>query len=288
MIAKHASMKALTTIPELKNSEPTIFAKLTATTVPSFSESPCIQMARATTAEPLLFKLPLSNFAGPLQKDESMIRMIAVSVLLLGSRTMADERSSFALAAPADWGGETIRLPPGFAADMKLTGVEHIRFAPGMMQPKSGSFFCYAFAFELAAKPDLTKTVVHDEFLRYYSGLCTAVLRGQVPDLDVSKFTLKLQQSKSESTASDEKNVVTRSVTYDGTLDWVEPFATKKAQMLHLEIQTWSDKGRNYIFACVSPQAKDAEIWKQLHKIRDDYLQKTKGSQTPVTDPKSE
>ncbi|MCP4174977.1 MAG: hypothetical protein GY758_29865 [Fuerstiella sp.] len=217
-----------------------------------------------------------------------MIRVIAVCLLLLGSGRKADEQSSFALAAPTGWGGETIRLPPGFAPDMKLKGVEHIRFAPGMMQPKSGSFFCYAFAFELSAKPDLTEAVVHDEFLKYYSGLCTAVLRGQVPDVDPSKFTLKLQQSKPAAATSAEKNTATGTARYDGTLNWVEPFATRKAQKLHVEIQTWSGKGRNYIFACVSPQAKEAEIWKQLHKIRDDYLRQQKDDQPLVTEPKSE
>ena len=55
--------------------------------------------------------------------------------------------------------------------------------------------------------------------------------------------------------------------------DWV-PFATKKPQKLNLEIQTWTRDGTNYIFACVSPQAPDAAIWKQLHAIRDDYLKK--------------
>ena len=114
-----------------------------------------------------------------------MIRTIAVSVLLLGASAPADENSSFALAAPKGWGGETISLPPGFAPDMKLKGVEHIRFAPGMMRPDSGSFFCYAFAFELASRPKLTKAVVHDEFLSYYRGLCTAVLRGEVPEVDL-------------------------------------------------------------------------------------------------------
>ena len=61
---------------------------------------------------------------------------------------------------------------------------------------------------------------------------------------------------------------------YTGTLDWVEPFATKKRQKLNLEIRTWTRNDRNYIFACVSPQARDAVIWKQLHTIRDDYLKK--------------
>ena len=160
---------------------------------------------------------------------------------------------------------------------MKLKGVEHIRFAPGMMRPDSGSFFCYAFAFELASRPKLTKAVVHDEFLSYYRGLCTAVLRGEVPEVDPAKFTLKLQQSESAATASDDENTAIR---YQGALEWVEPFATKKPQKLHLEIRTWSRQGQSYLFACVSPQKKDAEIWKQLHTIRDGYLQKQKTGRT--------
>ncbi|MCP4173890.1 MAG: hypothetical protein GY758_24305 [Fuerstiella sp.] len=208
-----------------------------------------------------------------------MIRMVVLCVVLLGTAAIADEKTSYALAAPAGWGGETISLPPGFAPDMKLRGVEHIRFAPGMMRPESGSFFCYAFAFELAAKPELKKTVVHDEFLKYYGGLCTAVLRGQGPDVDPSKFILKLKQSDPAATVSEATAGATRPAHYHGTLDWVEPFATKKPQKLHLEIQTWTQQGHNFIFACVSPQMKDAEVWKQLHRIRDNYLQKQKADQ---------
>jgi hypothetical protein len=50
--------------------------------------------------------------------------------------------------------------------------------------------------------------------------------------------------------------------------------ATKKPQKLNLEIRTWVKDERNDIFVCVSPQARDAAIWKQLRSIRDDYLKK--------------
>lgn len=236
-----------------------------------------IQMPRATTAGRWSFKLWLSQFAVRIRRDDSMIRMIAVSVLLLGSGALADEQGSFALTAPKGWGGETISLPPGFAPHMKLNGVEHIRFAPGMMRPGSGSFFCYAFAFELDSKPKLTRAVVHDEFLSYYRGLCTAVLGGEVPEVDPAKFTLKLKRIESAATAPDNEKTAIR---YQGALEWVEPFATKKPQKLHLEIRTWTRKGHNYLFACVSPQEKDAEIWKQLHMIRDGYLQNLKTGRT--------
>jgi len=201
-----------------------------------------------------------------------MLRIFAVSLLMSGTLLVADEPSSFKLAAPKGWGGETIELPPGFAPDMKLKGSEHIRFAPGMMKPESESFFCYAFVFELQPKPGLTEAVLKDECLKYYRGLCTAVLNGKLPDVDPSEFTLELKRVKSDAEPSSDEKAVDPPTLYTGTLDWVEPFATKKPQKLNLEIRTWAGEERNYIFVCVSPQARDAAIWKQLHAIRDDYL----------------
>jgi hypothetical protein len=66
-----------------------------------------------------------------------MLRIFAVGLSIFGTLLLADEPGSFKLAAPAEWGGETIQLPPRFAPDMKLKGSEHIRFAPGMMKPDS-------------------------------------------------------------------------------------------------------------------------------------------------------
>ena len=206
-----------------------------------------------------------------------MLRSFAVSLLMsatLLSTTLwaADEPGPTKLVAPAGWGGETIGLPPGFAPDMKLKGSEHIRFSPGMMNPASDSFFSYAFVFELQPKPVLTDAVVKAEFLKYYRGLSTAVLSGKLPDLDPSKFTLELKRVKSDAKPATDAQAEATPTLYTGTLEWVEPFATKKSQKLNLEIRTWAGNGQNYIFAGVSPQARDAPIWKQLHAIRDGYL----------------
>lgn len=148
-----------------------------------------------------------------------------------------------------------------------------------MMKPASSSFFCYAFVFELQPQPHLTEAVVKDEFLKYYRGLCKAVLNGKLPDVNPSKFTLELQRVEPDVEASDEEvdassgeKAADTPTLYAGTLDWVEPFATKKPQKLNLEIRTWARNDRNYVFACVSPQPKDTAIWKELRAIRDEYL----------------
>ena len=201
-----------------------------------------------------------------------MLRLLAVGLLLSGTLLSAAEPPPAKLAAPEGWGGETIALPPGFAPEMKWKGAEHIRFAPGMMKPASSSFFCYAFVFELEPKSELTEGVVKEEFLKYYRGLCKAVLAGEGPVVDPSKFTLDMQRVQAE--GKPESDEPGKPTLYTGTLEWVEPFATKKSQKLNLEIRTWSQQDRNFVFACVSPQARDADIWKQLRAIRDDYLKK--------------
>jgi hypothetical protein len=200
--------------------------------------------------------------------------LIAVSLLISGTLLAADEPVSPKLAAPEGWSGETIELPPRFAPDMKLKGSEHIRFAPGMMKPDSDTFFSYAFVFDLEPKPALTEAVLKDEFLKYYRGLCKAVLNGQLPDVDPSAFKLQLQPAKSDAEPPSGEKAVAAPSKYTGVMDWAEPFATKKPQKLNLELQTWARDGRNYAFVCVSPQARDAAIWKQLHAIRDGYFKK--------------
>src|SRR5476649_2035711 len=152
-----------------------------------------------------------------------MLRIFALSLLMSGTFLVADEPSFAKLAAPEDWAGETIELPPKFAPDMKLKGSEHIRFAPGMMKPASDSFFCYAFVFELQPKPDLTEAIVKEEFLKYYRGLCKAVLNGKLPDVDPSEFTLELQQVKTDTAPSSDEKTADMPTLYTGTLDWVEP-----------------------------------------------------------------
>jgi hypothetical protein len=203
-----------------------------------------------------------------------MLRILSVCLLISPLVVFADEADDVKLTAPAGWGGETIELPPRFAPDMKLKGSEQIRFAPGMMMPTSDSFFCYVFVFELQPTPALTQTVMKEELLKYYRGLCKAVLQGELPDVDPSTFELGLQRIDPDVPAPAMKSGAKGSTHYLGTLDWVEPFATRQPQKLNLDIRTWSRGDRNYVFVCASPQPRDSAIWKQLGVIRNDYLSK--------------
>ncbi|MDA1017048.1 MAG: hypothetical protein O3A00_21645 [Planctomycetota bacterium] len=181
---------------------------------------------------------------------------------------MADEKPApIEIKTPAGWGGETISLPPEFAPDMKVTGTEVIRFAPGMMQAKSDSFFSYVFVFRLKPEPKLTQEVLEREFLTYYRGLSKTVA-GSTVDVGAEKFKLALKLVK-----PDKDETIPKGLTrYSGKLDWFEPFALKAPHVIHLEIDTYSQGDQNYLFVCASSKEQQPDnIWKELKKIRTDF-----------------
>lgn len=203
--------------------------------------------------------------------------VVVMASVLNPAIAQPDKRAEIKLEAPADWKGETIKLPPGFARDMQLKGIEVIRFAPGMFQPQSDSFFSYLFVFAVEKKPTLNAKTLNQEFLAYYRGLSKAVLGQAGKSVKFDQFQLQLKPLK------DVKPVAGRSdfKAYEGSLEWVEPFATKKKQTLAMELQTWSETDRNFILVCVSPKPKASGIWKQLHKIRDDFHAQTTAANRP-------
>ncbi len=205
----------------------------------------------------------------------------AAIFLSLSDSSLADEAN--AKAAPSGaaaetlvfhtaWKGERIPLPPPFAPAMKLKGIEEIRFAPGMFDAASDTFFTYALVFSVPKDQQLTPQMIQQEILEYYRGLAGAILKGKGVDADTGKFTFKLEQAK-EATGTPEKVPASaKAIQYHGELTWVEPFVTAKPQVLHFEIQSWADpvRSRNYLFVCTSPKAigdSDA-TWKELRTIR--------------------
>lgn len=179
-----------------------------------------------------------------------------------------------------DWKGERITLPPAFAPAMKLKGIEEIRFAPGMFQPQSDSFFSYAFVFSVAKDQELTQEFIQREILVYYQGLAESVSKSRGRTVEAGKFTFKLERAKQAAGAPEQLPAATPVTQYAGELDWVEPFATGKPQMLHFEIQSWSDPGtaRSYLFICTSPRApgETEGVWKELRTIRRSFVIKGK------------
>jgi len=181
--------------------------------------------------------------------------LLVAAVLVSGTTLRAEDDVTITLKAPKGWSGETLKLPPGFARDMKLKGIEEIRFAPGMFKPDSESFFSYAFVFWLPGDTPLEADTIHSEIMTYYRGLATAVSKGEIK---TDGFKLKLEAVEKKESE------------WVGTLEWVEPFRTSKAQTLRFEIsqRQLSDPDARLLSVAVSPQQDEKQaVWTDLRAI---------------------
>ena len=121
----------------------------------------------------------------------------------------------------------------------------------------------------------LTSEVLQKELFTYYAGLSKARLGN--PNLDTSKFSVNVRKMKQfEKKPHGALNLAS----YTATVNWIEPFATRKFQTLHFELQTWKYAGspHQYLFVCASPKPRDKTIWNTLREIRGNVALKPKPS----------
>jgi len=183
--------------------------------------------------------------------------LFALFAVALSEATIAEEPIRVEIETPKGWRTETLSLPTGFAKDMKLTGFEEVRFAPGMFRPDAEDFFTYCFVFCLPDQAPPNPKVLTEELLKYYRGLAVAVTRRSGIDVKSASFTLKITPVKDSKTKS------------RGVMTWIEPFATRKPQTLNLEIESVlvsSVKGCLLKIA-VSPKPRDGNVWKPMRKL---------------------
>lgn len=182
----------------------------------------------------------------------------------------ADEagvRFHFETGSPP-WAGERIVLPPGFARDLGWSGVEEIRFAPGMFGPGEPDFFSYVLAFVLEPGADLSAEGLRKELLTYYGGLSKAVMGSAGMEVDTDGFSVKVEKGEGEMLRPPAS--APGATAWRAVLEWVEPFATKREQVLHLEVHTWKHGEYPVVLSCVSPVDPEsaAEPWPTLRAIR--------------------
>jgi len=166
------------------------------------------------------------------------------------------------------WRGERIPLPPSFARDLGWTGVEEIRFAPGMFQPTKPDFFSYILVFALEPGSDLSEKGLKQELLTYYRGLSKSAMESAEMEVDTESFTISLE--KTDLANAGAPDAAPKARAWTATLDWVEPFATRKKQTLHFELHTWVQGETPVVLSCVSPldPKADAAPWESLRAIR--------------------
>lgn len=194
-------------------------------------------------------------------RNRSRLIILLVSLFVgVSHSSNAEDSIKVEIETPKGWRTETLSLPTGFAKDMKLTGFEEVRFAPGMFKPDADDFFTYCFVFCLPGQAPPSQKVLTEELLKYYRGLAVAVTRRSGVDVKPASFTLKITPVKDSKTKS-------RAV-----MTWVEPFATRKPQTLNLEIESVLDSAIKgcLLKIAVSPKPHNGEVWKPMRKLLKD------------------
>lgn len=198
----------------------------------------------------------------------SLLRLL---ILLAGLSPFLTARAAepvfqFETGPPA-WRGERIDLPPGFAPDLGWTGVEEIRFAPGMFEAEASDFFSYILVFHLSPESDVSEAGLKRELLVYYRGLAKAVMAGKEKSVETKDFAITL--TKTDDTTPAAPDAAPKAEGWTGTLDWIEPFATEQKQRLHLEVHVWKEGDHPVVLSCVSPVDPGSEVaWPALRAIR--------------------
>jgi len=190
---------------------------------------------------------------------------------LVAEEIPADEPRFVFETGDPPWRGERLVLPPNFAPDLGWSGVEHIRFSPGMFEAGTPDFFSYLIVFLLEPGADCTREGLERETLVYYRGLSEAVMGSRGFEVDSSGFEAGIEAAEGGPEAAGVPESAGEASSWRGTLDWVEPFATRQSQRLHFEMHTWEHEGRPVVLSCVSPldpADEDATgVWDTLREI---------------------
>jgi hypothetical protein len=164
------------------------------------------------------------------------------------------------LKEPAGWRLETFPVPPPFAPDIKLTGSEEARFAPGMYDTNSSEYFSYIMAFALDSAAPLAAADLKDFVEKYFGGLSVGV--GRQKGLSIDRSQIVATVTSPAATSQTEKR-------FEADLVFFDSFSDGRKITLHLDAQILPrpDAKKNYLILLVSPAAKDTATWDKLREI---------------------
>ena len=190
-----------------------------------------------------------------------MKRLVLLLILVCASTIVSAQRAQPAptmLLGPADWRFERLPIPPGFARDIPWSGYEEARFSPGMFGTQSATHFTYALSICIDGTPEIQAKELKEFFDKYFKGLSTMVGRGKGMKPDPAVFDAEVKPRD-------------KAGLFSAKVPFIDTFTDGRQLTLNLEIDVrpQSKAQKTQIILLISPQAPDAEIWKQLHEIRD-------------------
>jgi hypothetical protein len=164
------------------------------------------------------------------------------------------------LTGPSDWRFERLPIPPGFAPDIRWTGFEEARFAPGMFAPGSTNYFTYVLAITVDGTAPVTVVDLKEFLEKYYRGLSVNVGRRKGLMPDVAQISAAVTVAKAETETAGK---------FEATIPYFDTFNDGRKILLHVEIVVLRKAAakQTRLVMLISPQPTAAPVWKQLRSI---------------------
>ena len=169
--------------------------------------------------------------------------------------------------APDKWAVERTSFPPPFAAGIKLTGIEEIRFMPGWGVAGSNDYWSLAYLFWLDAGQPIDASVLKENIRIYYEGLIVNGGGGgprNIPKDKLIQTKVSIQRVKPDSDDSD---------TWMGTVDMLDYMAMKPIRLYFAaHLKPCTDKKHFPLFLELSPKPFEDPIWRDLKQPKQNFV----------------
>ena len=190
---------------------------------------------------------------------------VFVALVVLFRTAHSQEHKPQLLKEPANWEFERFNLPPSFAPAITYKGAEELRFAPGMFNKDSLSYFTYVFVVQLDNVTAISQADVSGYLLNYYRGLCRVTARDRKLIIDTSQINVAVEK---------QNNLPANEIIYNATANIFGVFTDGARVTLNLEVKVLTDTPgkRTYLFILASPRKKTDDIWNMLLRVRKEFI----------------
>jgi hypothetical protein len=170
----------------------------------------------------------------------------------------------YQLPVPEGWSVERFSLPPDFAKQLKLSGVEELRFFPGWGDSTSEEHWSYTFLWWLEGNQNIDAAFVQENLTTLYSGLLDRNIKPRkIPAEKLYPVTVKMKDIKTA--AGDVK-------TFEGTANMLN-YIKQEPMILNIivHVKNCSDKTHSSLFFEISPKPFTHPVWEKMNKLNADF-----------------
>lgn len=174
-------------------------------------------------------------------------------------------KDPFKFGTLTGWRSERLTFPLEFAPSLPYKGFEELRFAPGMFDRASDTYFTYVFFWWIAGDVVPTREGLEKDLVTYFRGLSDTV--GTARTLPIATNTVTARVSQVMAFGRPATETAPR---YRAVVQTPDPFNGGAMVTLNIEItsQYCADAKHSCIFFCVSPQPYERDEWDTLRAIR--------------------